>query len=604
MYISELIVRNNGPISDVRIEFARAPNDDPLPYLMVGTNGSGKTNLLSIIVDALYEGAASAYQDVAPIEGLGRSWFRLIGGKTISIGTQGGYAVAKFTEGNDTYLYTEKGGIFDPTVALTEVGNSYASVINWSTDGAFKTFGLPIEAAKRIYAEGAYAYFPASRSEIPHWLNRTSLPEQKFDTSGGLSSKLGKPLFVERGLDSFAQWVMSVILDARIDPSEVSRVLSNASLLTGQFNAAIAKSQMDTAAAANTTLTSINALLRVITNRRSARFVWLGREHAQKVSIAEGDALIAAGLDGLSGGQATLLNVFGTLIRYGDRGTGASVPIGEISGICVIDEVDAHMHVDLQVNVLPSLIRMFPKIQFILSGHSPFFIMGMEKTFGKDGFRVIDIPSGNMVEPENYEELGQILKLMLETTNFQKYIDNTVAFMSQPKVWFEGETDPIYFKTAAALHGLSNILDLVEMEWIGAKDPNSGQGFNTGKDALDKASNLLTAKPNLVKNHVILVYDCDANKTDKDVGNIHVRGIPFNSDNTLARKGVENLLPVEVFSEEMYDKTTKTKDYGGSVTTSELNKMRLCANVCDKKKKEDFHLFIPVLEEILKIVTG
>ena len=47
-------------------------------------------------------------------------------------------------------------------------------------------------------------------------------------------------------------------------------------------------------------------------------------------------------------------------------------------GIVVIDEIETHMHIDLQKKVLPFLTRMFPAIQFIVSTHSPFVMSSVE----------------------------------------------------------------------------------------------------------------------------------------------------------------------------------------------------------------------------------
>ena len=603
MYLTDLFIRNNGPIEQIKIKFELSSDEVPIPHVLVGLNGSGKTNILSIIVDALFEGAADAYEDVISREGLARRWFRLIGSKTIRIGAEGGYAVLQFSDAGSKYLYCEKGGNYDAAVALNELEPILAAAAVWPLEGPFKSFKIPEKAAERIYAGGAYAYFPASRSEIPHWLNRGSLPEEKFDTSGGIASNLGKPLFIEKGLDALAQWLMSVIVDARIDPADVSRALSGASILTGQFSAGIARRQMDAAGAASHTWNAANDLLRIITQKPAARFVWLGRQHSQKISMMDGGKLIATGLDGLSGGQATLLNMFGTLLRYGDAGTGFMRSPNEMVGICVIDEIDAHMHVDLQIEVLPQLIRMFPKIQFIVSGHSPFFLLGMEREFGVSNFKVVDVPSGRYVDPEIYDEFGKAMEVIQTTRRFQDFIDQAMAKMSKPKVWFEGETDPIYFSTAAKLYGYDILLEQCELDWIGSKNKNGGQGFNTGKDALDKARSLILAKPGLIKEPVILVYDCDANKAENTSGNVHVIGIEINKNNTIACRGVENLLPHDVFTEDMYDDTVRQKDYGGSVTTKELNKMRLCKSICDRQRKNDFSEFVPTLQRIAAIIS-
>lgn len=47
------------------------------------------------------------------------------------------------------------------------------------------------------------------------------------------------------------------------------------------------------------------------------------------------------------------------------KGTSVDIP-----GIVVIDEVDLHLHPELESVVLPKLMRMFPNVQFIVSTHS------------------------------------------------------------------------------------------------------------------------------------------------------------------------------------------------------------------------------------------
>jgi len=47
-------------------------------------------------------------------------------------------------------------------------------------------------------------------------------------------------------------------------------------------------------------------------------------------------------------------------------------------GIVIIDEIESHLHIELQKNVLPILTTFFPKIQFIVTTHSPFVIGSLE----------------------------------------------------------------------------------------------------------------------------------------------------------------------------------------------------------------------------------
>jgi hypothetical protein len=45
----------------------------------------------------------------------------------------------------------------------------------------------------------------------------------------------------------------------------------------------------------------------------------------------------------------------------------------------LVDEIETHLHVELQKRVLPFLTKAFPNIQFIVATHSPFVITSLEK---------------------------------------------------------------------------------------------------------------------------------------------------------------------------------------------------------------------------------
>lgn len=50
----------------------------------------------------------------------------------------------------------------------------------------------------------------------------------------------------------------------------------------------------------------------------------------------------------------------------------------DIPGIVVIDEIDLHLHPELQQSVLSRLRKTFPHVQFIISTHSPLVLSGVE----------------------------------------------------------------------------------------------------------------------------------------------------------------------------------------------------------------------------------
>ena len=46
----------------------------------------------------------------------------------------------------------------------------------------------------------------------------------------------------------------------------------------------------------------------------------------------------------------------------------------DLEGIVLIDEIETHLHVELQKDILPILTELFPNLQFIISTHSPFVL--------------------------------------------------------------------------------------------------------------------------------------------------------------------------------------------------------------------------------------
>jgi AAA15 family ATPase/GTPase len=53
-------------------------------------------------------------------------------------------------------------------------------------------------------------------------------------------------------------------------------------------------------------------------------------------------------------------------------------------GIVLIDEIETHLHLELQRIVMPLLTNIFPNIQFIVTTHSPFVLNSMENAVAYD----------------------------------------------------------------------------------------------------------------------------------------------------------------------------------------------------------------------------
>ncbi|MFQ1816565.1 AAA family ATPase [Aeromonas veronii] len=77
----------------------------------------------------------------------------------------------------------------------------------------------------------------------------------------------------------------------------------------------------------------------------------------------------------LSSGFSSIMAVYAELIT---KVSLRSIEPGELTGIVLIDEIDAHLHVSLQKKILAFLKNSFPKVQFIVTTHSPFVVSSVD----------------------------------------------------------------------------------------------------------------------------------------------------------------------------------------------------------------------------------
>lgn len=81
-------------------------------------------------------------------------------------------------------------------------------------------------------------------------------------------------------------------------------------------------------------------------------------------------------LDELSDGYSAIIGIVSDLILRMDRNW---LLKGELSqydaeGVVLIDELETHLHVELQRKILPFLTEFFPRIQFIITTHSAYIL--------------------------------------------------------------------------------------------------------------------------------------------------------------------------------------------------------------------------------------
>jgi predicted ATPase len=355
------------------------------------------------------------------------------------------------------------------------------------------------------------------------------------------------------------------------------------------------------------TWNNINRILQAIKKRKDIRF-GIGPRGRYRVGIVQDRedqsvVQILPSIDNLSLGESVLLNLFINIIRHGDNPPKATT---DIQGIVVIDEIDVHLHTDLQNSVLPELIKLFPKVQFIITTHSPLFLLGMKEIFGEEGFEVRNMPKGEIITTERFSEFEHAYEALQKTKTFEDRINEQIATSIKPILFVEGDYDTSYLNAAGRLLRRMDLLEKIEI-----RDVNGSGGLDSIWRSFNhkKLSEIIPQK-------IILLYDCDTKKQDDSKGRVFKRIIPTVQDGIL-EKGIENLFDKVILRKAILNKKeyvditpTFTKTIRGNDIVmpekweiNEDEKGNLCDWICENGTEDDFNYFKKIFEIIETVIN-
>lgn len=100
------------------------------------------------------------------------------------------------------------------------------------------------------------------------------------------------------------------------------------------------------------------------------------------------------GLEELSDGFSSVIQIVSDLILRMDKNwlLGDEISQYDTEGIVLIDEIETHLHIGLQKKIMPFLTQFFPKIQFIVTTHSPYILNSLSNA------KVYDLENGMELE--------------------------------------------------------------------------------------------------------------------------------------------------------------------------------------------------------------
>lgn len=533
MYLKRIISENVGPIDKVDIKPSFNEDGSPKPLILVGKNGSGKSTILSNIVDSFYEIAGEAFDNARQrSDGIKSAYYKVISPSEIKIGNTFLVSYLDYDVPNTNYVFKSGNLNFNELKKILNVDNPPS--FSWNDTGNVKQANISKIDAETAFNRDIICYFGPDRYEKPVWMGGAYF---KNDESYHLSLKenwngvLKNPITVRNVTDESLQWLLDLIADSRADIEPDGNQLK---MLHQNVNDILLLLQ---------SRKNVEAILGKILGRDiffSLNIRNQGLSRFRIMDKSNGLNIVSPTLSSLSTGELALFNMFSTIARYGDMtNVNNSIYLKNIKGIVVIDEIELHLHSNLQKEVLPNLIKLFPQVQFVITTHSPLFLLGMRDTFGEDGFDIFEMPSGTKIDVERFSEFQKAYDYYQHTQKHQEELDAIVKQIKnnsseKPLVITEGHTDWKHMK--AALNALKEkeelkeLFDNLDFEFFEYEPGNSSKEANK---KTEMGSSILTmckdfAKVNLRRKFIFIAdRDCanvnkefmDTNSSFKEWGN-------------------------------------------------------------------------------------
>ena len=500
MYIRKIFIENYGAIQKFEYSLPFSEEGNPLPVIFVGKNGTGKTIVLSNIIHSLIEIKRKFYKEISEVSG--NNFYRLGTKKYIRATANHAYFRVDFDDSynidlmvNDYEEFKEK----FPEYNYSDIDLNDTKL----KDNGY--FSKTKKTVKNVFDENIFLYFPVDRYYIPTWEN-TSNENLNFITD--YNTYIGKDKYGMAQynlLNGLEAWLLDVIIDMMLYEGKETVVNRDGKdtieLLYEGPNASIQEKIDDilTKLYVNKKYTSVRI---GISNKQHIKIAVVGR-------LEDGsEEEIAPKFSNLSSGEIMVLGIFSSIIREYDKiNLKSTMNFEDIKGIVLIDEIDAHLHSDILKDVLPELIKIFPKLQFLVSSHSPFFLLGMKEKFD-DKCEFVALPTGTVLDKiENFDEVRNCYSIIDDSYNsileMRDQYEMQAKDLSRHLIITEGKTDWKHLK-----HALKKLQETEKFKELDIRYLEYDYEFSDSK--LETLLMQLSKVPN--SNKIIGIFDSDSSK--------------------------------------------------------------------------------------------
>lgn len=408
MKINRIIIKNIGPFKHLDIELKGKS------VAFIGGNGSGKTLLISSLVDFIHEYFTElGFRDITPpANGLNHTYFRVASPKFLRVGANKGYIWVSGNIDKEEISYLEQYG-YSKEELISEL-NVEESKIPWSENQAKNILDIKKENKKdlrqKMLSESVF-FLPANRFEDESWRTEVFFNED-FSQKTWYVGELGRKLELINSLKDNYIWLTNEVLDHYV-------VNGGNPFCELRIN-------------------MITSFLSKILEQKTPVLLNVSTNHYDRLSIIDaGRQVVLNSFENLSMGQLTALNLLLNVLRIGNQN---KIPT-ENEGLVIIDEIDAHTTGEIASRVIPEIIKSFPKIQFIITTHDPISVVGIEN---HTEIKLIELPFGEEILAKDFREIEETRK-RLKTTNAEiKNIINNIEVTNKPVLLVEDQHTEIY----------------------------------------------------------------------------------------------------------------------------------------------------------------
>lgn len=495
MRVKRIKFKNIGPIENLEVDFSDN-KETTCPIVFVGLNGSGKSIILSYLTDAFIEFKRQFYED---IETEAQKYFKVSSLSYVMSGKNYGFCEIMFAEENNKeYFYSEVLNLLEWKRFKEEFEKEKINIrgfnlqdLKFKENGMQKFYSRDMDL-KKLVDNNVFLYFPWNRTEIPAWINKEGVKisfrkmEKFIDRSYRNIVNLGN-------FEELYSWILDVILDMDLYRTKYDLSLKN----------------------------NLNLIIGTILNYKKShrdekiRFGIGRREAGIRISIVK-DYLNKEGKPNieqvsptifhLSSGESVLFNIFASILMDYDKQyrPKEKFSLEDITGIVLIDEADLHLHIKLQMEVFPKLLKLFPSIQFIITTQSPFLVYGLQEIFQEE-LKIIELPKGSLIDAERFIEFKNALEKFNEIgENFRKQretLEEKIRSITKPLIITEGETDWMILEKAKEKLNVNLDFDFHK--------PKEDLGKSNLIKMCESFSNVYQSKP------LIFIFDRDLEEKEK-----------------------------------------------------------------------------------------